>query len=377
MSSIRELKMSFWRHKTNEANYGFFPTPENIVKMEMALIDFSEVEGLENSILNICDLSGGTGEQLYTMHEYLIKKGLSTISYYNELTKERFEIAEKKYSKIDNFNLLNSDFFHIKTRSESNKKVFTIIRNNPPYGFMDSGGTNVRMEDLFFVRNAEMQVDYGIQIFELPIHQLIKEQQLIRKIFYRYENISIFAFPEESFDKKQVCVIGSRKKINTNDIELAEKWRERLVNKDILSLDEVTTPVIKLNSKAALNTKPILLYRDGKVSETTLTNGFNAVIGDLLTETTSFNKDDSDLGLKIPIIEQLPGHIALDIYSGQYDGLIGDVLIKGGTNKVIDTIITKENNVEITTEIEKVLPYVEVTSASGETFIREHKEKTT
>lgn len=371
MENMREYKMNFWRHKTNEANRGFFPTSLEIVKMEMNLIDFSEIE--KESILNICDLSGGTGEQLHTMHEYLNNKGLSPISYYNEVTRERFSVAQKEYEDIENFNLLNADFFNLKTRSLNNKKVFTIIRNNPPYGPFSYQGSTIRMEDIFFTRNAEMQVDYGIQIFELPIHQLIEDKNLIRKIFYRYDNVHILSFPKENFDKKQVCVIGTKKKNNTNDIELAEEWRQRLIDKNILFLDEVDKPLIKLDAKAINNTHPIVLYRDGKVTEETLSRGFNAVYNDLIKETTLSNKDDSDLGLKVPLVEQLPGHIALDIYSGQYDGLIGDVLIKGGVKKGIKTVKSYEDKVEITTEIELVYPFVEITSSSGQSLIKEHK----
>lgn len=371
MSKLREYILNFWRHKTNEANRGFFPTSLEIVNMEMKLIDFSGIE--EGSILNICDLSGGTGEQLYFMHKYLLDRKLKPTSYYNEVTKERYNMALKEYGNKENFNLLNADFFNLKARNQNNKKTFTIIRNNPPYGYFNYKGSNVRMEDIFFTKNAEMQVDYGIQIFELPIHQLIEEKTLIRKIFYRYENVHIYSFPEQYFDKKQVCVIGTKKKQHTNDIELAEMWRERLKTNNILSLNQVNTPVIKLNPKAIRSTHPITLYRDGKVTDETLSRGFDAVFNDLVEETTSVNKDTSDLGLKIPPIEQLPGHIALDMYSGQYDGLIGNVLVKGGVKKGIKTIVEKDNKVKVTTEIEMIYPYVELTSANGNTLIREHK----
>lgn len=370
MENMREMRMNFWRHKTNEANRGFFPTDLEVVKMEMDLIDFSEVDK-EDSI-NICDLSAGTGEQLACMQDYLLQRGVNTQAYYNEVTRERFNIAKEKYSGKENLNLLLSDFFNIKVKTQFSKKAFTVIRNNPPYGYSDNLGKNVRLEDMFFMRNAELQVDFGIQIFELPIHQLIENKQLIRKIFYRYENISIWMFPEQHFDKKQICVIGSKKRENSNDIELAEEWRQRLVSKNIPTLGENDKPVIKLDKRAVRNTLPIELYRDGKVSNETLTNGFDAVFGTLLEESTK-KQDKSDLKLKTPLIEQLPGHIALDIYSGQYDGIIGDVLVKGGVNKYTETTVEKDGDKEITTEIEKLAPFIEITSSNGTSFIREHK----
>lgn len=372
--SLREHKMNFWQHKNNDANRGFFPTSLEVVKMEMNLIDFSQVE--EGSELTICDLTGGEGDQLKEMYDFLTEKNLTPIAYYNEVTKERFNIAKERYGDVENFNLLNADFFNLKVRNKNNKKAFTIIRNNPPYTWMDWKGVNIRAEDIFFTRNAELNVEGGIQIFELPIHQLIEQKTLIRKILFRYENVHILRFPENEFKKfKQVVVIGVKKKNNTNDNELAEQWREKLKYEKIMSLDEVKEPLITLSQTAINKTFPVLLFRDGKVTDATLTNGFNAVYDELLMEAINSNRTNKTIReRKIPIIEQLPGHIALDIYSGMYDGLIGNVLVKGGVKKEIKTITEMDGDKKVTTEIETLHPFVEVTSANGKSFVKEYKE---
>ena len=372
--SLREHKMNFWQHKNNDANRGFFPTSLEVVKMEMDLIDFSQVE--EGSELTICDLTGGEGDQLKEMYDFLTEKNLTPIAYYNEVTKERFNIAKERYGDVENFNLLNADFFNLKVRNKNNKKAFTIIRNNPPYTWMDWKGVNIRAEDIFFTRNAELNVEGGIQIFELPIHQLIEQKTLIRKIFFRYENVHILRFPENEFKKfKQVVVIGVKKKNYTNDNELAEQWREKLKYEKIMSLDEVKEPLITLSQTAINKTFPVLLFRDGKVTDATLTNGFNAVYDELLMEAINSNRTNKTIReRKVPIIEQLPGHIALDIYSGMYDGLIGNVLVKGGVKKEIKTITEMDGDKKVTTEIETLHPFVEVTSANGKSFVKEYKE---
>lgn len=372
--SLREHKMNFWQHKNNDANRGFFPTSLEVVKMEMNLIDFSQVE--EGSELTICDLTGGEGDQLKEMYDFLTEKNLTPIAYYNEVTKERFNIAKERYGDVENFNLLNADFFNLKVRNKNNKKAFTIIRNNPPYTWMDWKGVNIRAEDIFFTRNAELNVEGGIQIFELPIHQLIEQKTLIRKILFRYENVHILKFPENEFKKfKQVVVIGVKKKNYTNDNELAEQWREKLKYEKIMSLDEVKEPLITLSQTAINKTFPVMLFRDGKVTDATLTNGFNAVYDELLMEAINSNRTNKTIReRKIPIIEQLPGHIALDIYSGMYDGLIGNVLVKGGVKKEIKTITEMDGDKKVTTEIETLHPFVEVTSANGKSFVKEYKE---
>lgn len=374
MDNMREHKLSSWRHKSNDANRGFFPTSLDVVKMEMNLIDFSEIE--EGSQLNICDLTGGEGDQLKVMYDHIKEKGLVPIAYYNEVTNVRYNIAVERYKNLENFHLLKADFFNLKIRNKNSQKAFTIIRNNPPYSWMDFKGLNVRAEDIFFTRNAEFNVAGGIQIFELPLHQLIEQKNLLKKILFRYENVHIFRFPEKEFKKfKQVCVIGVKKAYNSSGIELADMWKEKLINNDIPSLDEVYKPVIKLSQKAINTTFPIVVYRDGKVTDDTLTNGFNSCFLDLIKD-VRFNKDRVTIKKvkKIPIIEQTPGHIALDLYSGEYDGLLGNVLVKGGVKKEIKTIVEKQKNTTITTDIEVVYPFIEITSANGKTLIKEYRE---
>lgn len=143
----------------------------------------------------------------------------------------------------------------------------------------------------------------------------------------------------------------------------------------IMSLDEVKEPLITLSQTAINKTFPVLLFRDGKVTDATLTNGFNAVYDELLMEAINSNRTNKTIReRKIPIIEQLPGHIALDIYSGMYDGLIGNVLVKGGVKKEIKTITEMDGDKKVTTEIETLHPFVEVTSANGKSFVKEYKE---
>lgn len=375
MEAIKERRFSNWTHKNNDACRGFFPTSLDVVRMEMELIDLSEIE--EGSELTICDLTGGEGDQLKHMYDYIKEKNLLPIAYYNEVTNERYDKAVEKYGHLENFNLLKADFFNLKIRNINNsKKVFTIIRNNPPYTWMEWKGLNIRAEDLFFIKNAEYNVEEGIHIFELPMYQLLEQKTLLKKIMFRYEDVNILKFPEEEFKKfNQVVVIGRKKHVDKNDSELAEKWEEKIMSDNIPYLDKVEKPVIKLTRKAVAKTIPIKLFRDGKVTDLTLTNGFNAVLDELLeASVTKYLKVDLEKEKKIPIIEQTPGHIALDLYSGEYNGLLRNVLVKGGVKKVVKTIVENEKDKKTTIEIENLLPFIEITSANGTSIVKEYTE---
>jgi len=120
MENMREMKMNFWRHKTNEANRGFFPTDLKVVEMEMDLIDFSEVD--ETDSINICDLSAGTGQQLAFMQDYLKSRNVVSQAYYNEVTQERFDQAKDLYGEKQGFHMLKSDFFTMKVKTTATRK---------------------------------------------------------------------------------------------------------------------------------------------------------------------------------------------------------------------------------------------------------------
>jgi len=49
---------------------------------------------------------------------------------------------------------------------------------------------------------------------------------------------------------------------------------------------------------------------------------------------------------------------------------MGNLLIKGGSNKEIQTIKEFEDNVEIITEVEVLKPYLELTNSKGDILYR-------
>lgn len=375
---VKETYQNGWQQKNNNGKYGFFPTPLEVVNMEMSLIDFSSVP--KDLPISICDFTGGTGEQLYTMHKYIKAIDLNPVSYYNEITRERYEKALELYGEVENMNFLNTDFFYMRCRfkngNSQTKDNIAIVRNNPPYTWLEVRGQNIRAEDIFFIDNTTYNCQGGIQIFELPIHQLIEQPNLLRKIFYRYENVNIFRFPEEIFKNyKQVVVMGVKKKDFTNDIALADTWLERLRNNAIESLDEIAgTPIYFLTEKAVKKCKEINIFRDGRVNDNTLTNGLNEVLDSLLEK--ELQKEKSHLKImalkETPIIEKLIGHRAVELNAGAFNGIMGNVLVEGGSYKKIHKIETTDGDKDITEEIEIISPYIEITNKSGDIIFKDN-----
>lgn len=375
-TNVSTMKMSGdWQTgKGAIADMGFVPTNKEIVLMELSKIDFSE---LDETPITMCDFTGGEGDQLYCMHEYVKDKGLNPISYYNEMHTTRFETAIERYDSVENFNMVNTDFFYLKCRHKNGTSYkrdnIAIIRNNPPYTFLEKFGRTVRAEEEFFLENSLLNTAEGIHIFELPIHQLIGIENFLRKITYRYEQIHVFKFPKKDFKAfKQVALIGVRKKINTNDVETADIIRQQLIDDNIPYLDDDDIPVVKLSLKAVKNCKPINVYRDGRVNEVTLTNGFNQCIGSVWEKVRKGSKKNmltiEEVGK--PIIEKLIGHKALELNSGRYNGIQDNVLLKGGYEKDIVVEEEMEGTTMVITRTEVIKPTIAVTNKIGEILVK-------
>ncbi|UYZ38986.1 DUF6094 domain-containing protein (plasmid) [Clostridium beijerinckii] len=363
-------KMNSERQWGNEGKLSYFPTARSVVDMEMKLIDFSELENSDIS-LNIADLSGGEGDQLNWMYQYLQKNNIKAEAYYNELAKERFQNGMCKYP---HFNGVSTDIFELRIANKSNrnvnKKVFSIIRNNPPYIWLNKGDRNVRAEMEFFITNSLFDINGGIHIFELPIHQLLEINNLISIINYRYE-MRIFKFPKEEFEKfKQVVVICQKRHMAVQDKNRIEQIKADLENDNIPYLDEVAdTPAFKAYYNDFKKTPSINLFRNGRVTDQTLFSGLNQVIDELIDADKKSNQVISCERGK-PIIELMPGHISQILASGGYNGLMGGLLVKGGSNKVIETRKEVEEDKDVITEVEVLKPYLELTNKRGDILYR-------
>lgn len=366
---IIERKMNSERQWGNEGKLSFFPTSENVTNLEMSLIDFSELEGSDIS-LNIADLSGGEGDQLNWMYQYLRSKNINAEAYYNELAKERYD---KGISNYPYFHGVNTDIFELRIANKFNrnlnKKVFSIIRNNPPYSWLNRRERNVRAELDFFVHNSLYDIAGGIHIFELPIHQLSGIQNLISIINYRYE-MRIFKFPRGEYENfKQVVVMCQKREIAIKDKDRVDQIKFDIENDNIPYLDEVTVPVFKAFIKDFKKTPPINLFRNGRVTEDTLFCGLGQVLDELIE---SDKKDSQIISCERgkPIVELLPGHISQILASGGYNGVMGNLLVKGGCNKVIETIKEDDDDKETITEFEVLKPYIELTNKVGDILYR-------
>ncbi|MDU2121913.1 MAG: DUF6094 domain-containing protein [Clostridium celatum] len=369
---VKSRLLSSDRQFGNQGVFGFVPTSEEIVKKELDLIDFSEIEGNDFPV-NVCDLSGGKGDQLHWMNTYLKSREISSNCYYNEISEERYNQCLRSYPYM---NSLNCDFFYLKVGHKENKnfnkKVFSIIRNNPPYMYLEKRGDNVRAELEFFLKNTLLDIDGGIHIMEVPIHQLVGIKNFINMICYRYE-VFIAKFPKGVFEKfKQVAIICKKKSMPSNNKEEVEKIYYQIDNDCLPFLDEVNEKVIKVSRDDFRKAKNINIFRENKITLETLSNGLNEVLDTLIISDKKANKTLKGVDKLKPLIELQAGHISQLLTSGKYDSIMGNLLIRGGANKVIEVKVIEEDwGKETTIETEVLKPFVEITNKNGDILYKD------
>lgn len=371
MERVQTRRMNGFRQIGNEGKMGFFPTSKYVVDLEMRLIDFSELKGKDIN-LNIADLSAGEADSINYVHEYLNNIGINSNVYFNELSEERFNAAVSKYP---NFNGVNTDIFRLKIGCKENrsinKKVFSIVRNNPPYIYIQKGNNqrNTRAEYEFFLENSYYDITGGIHIFELPLHQLREIPNLVSIISYRYE-MFIAKFPKEEFEKfKQVAVILKKRNTPIANKEIVDSIYRDIDSDAIPFLDEIEGPVFKVKYSDFIKTPDINLFRDKEITEETLFNGLDQVLDELIIADKKEKVKKVQVECK-PIIEELIGHKSQNLAAGGYNGIVQNLLVKGGVLKEIVIQNAEEDGKKITTEIEVLKPYLELTNKNGDILFK-------
>lgn len=368
MTTVNERFMSGSQQKGNQAKFGFIETNLEIVEMELNLIDFSDLEGLE---INICDLSGGEGNQINFTKEYLEKNNLKPKAYYNEIHEERYNLCK---SKFEDLNCLNSDFFNLKVgRKESNKfkkDLITLVRNNPPYMYIERNNRTVRAEVEFIAKNTDFNAAGGIQIIEIPKHQLEEIPSLLKFLCKMYE-IYIYKFPEEIYKKySQIAIIGKKKEKPFLDENIYNEIKFNLENDLIPYLSNENKKIFKIRREDVENVGNIEIFRDKTITDETLFNGLNDVISELINVDKKNTIRNYNTEKLIPLIEPLAGHISQLLAAGRFDGINGNFLIRGGARKMVecktDIEHTEKGTKKTETQTEVLKPFLEITNSRGE-----------
>ena len=219
---------------------------------------------------------------------------------------------------------------------------------------------------------------------EVPFN-IIEDLRFIQKLVYRFDDINIFRFPKSSFnnDKKfrerQIIIFAKKKKLFATNEELSTniKMIAELGIDKLKSIDEHEGYLYEINDEFINKIKIPDLFRYKEITNKTLTNGLESVIDILITPIES--KFEQELIMEEdskPIIEQTPGHKAVEFAAGAYNGISkSNVLINGVVKKEEKIIEEQDGEKEYELITDKYTPIIEIVSSTGDYFIKDNQTK--
>ena len=189
-------------HLANRADYGFYPTDLEHVRMIKKAICFPETE------INVLDPCCGEGAALA---ELTSEK--NAVTYGAELSENRAEKATEQLNQV-----AFGSFF----RCKISVGAFHCVFLNPPYlSVMDEFGFRQRMERTFLSQSLPMLANGGLLIYIIPYYRATKE--VCEILCKSLDNLRVYRFLEEEFKKfKQVVFLGTKRAKKEAKVALQE-----------------------------------------------------------------------------------------------------------------------------------------------------------
>lgn len=384
--NVKNLNFNSTRNLANQGNFMFFETSLDVCKLEYNLIDFSSLDS--DVTINIADFEGGEGRQLSLLSDHIQEKtGVKPKCYYSDIDKGRYNYVKDMYSdkfeKIMNIDATKSRIGVANENASNGRltvdtKCMAVIRDNPPYGLVDDeNGVPERIDKKIIFKNTQNLIAGGIHLIELPI-DVAKDS--LKMLLTRYIIPCIAKFPKEEYKKfKQVVIFAKLKTTKKPNKELEKQYLELFKNDELPYLDEIKDHVIKLNEWTIneSSSKNINYFREPKVTEESLISGLTQVKDDLFHEFRKIIKKPQIAADKTPLMALSPGHHSTLFMSGYYDGILGDLLVRGGVNKeTITSNYIDEDDKKITEIVDVFVPFLELTNKNGETVYRRFDNQT-
>ncbi len=177
----------------------YYPTPLDIVD----LVAESLVPP-PDGMVRLLDPCAGEGIALERLAAHLRRRTVARVETWGvELHPGRAEAARERLDAVLAAPFEAAGFRPAQARPAS------VLFLNPPYDFSEGG--HQRMEVEFLVRAAKWQPMGGVLIYIVPVTALYFPQ-LIHRLWEEYEDIRVWRFPDDLFEKfKQVVIMGRKR----------------------------------------------------------------------------------------------------------------------------------------------------------------------
>lgn len=322
---------------------GFYPTPQE----ETDLI-CSRLTAEQGSSIAIFDPCCGEGIALKKMANSLKAQSADIVSYGVELEEGRARDAHDHINHV-----ICSPY----EDSIITPQVFSYMWLNPPYmNFGDDRAEVVFLRDLTDPVKGKLQPG-GLLGFCIP-EQILKQAALLLAV--RFQDIHVYRFTENYPTYKQIVVFGYRREKRPSIDEFRET-KEWLSNLDIiprLNVEDGITFAIPSSISEVKTFKPAQPSKDEVMNA--------------LQQSSAWKKAEESLqrlkkieDRQPPVLPLKTAHIAVAIAAGAIGGSMGNHILVGKSEKVVDIKTASGEKGTTETQTERVITTVRVFSPDG------------
>ena len=303
-----------------QAKMGYYPTPESVTP-----VIASYLKRRQQGLIRILDPCAGEGTAIRFIGDHLQSE-----TYGIEVDQERGSRAKDILTKC-----LVMDYEHAGISHGS----FSLLWLNPPYDWAarDSEIEKSERYERSFLRDCMRYLcPNGVLVYLIPQRRL--DGHIARMLSYRFEQISVFRFPKESYGSfKQIVIFGVLKKRPNKDDEMAGYLKKcGMVPAVVPFLPEnpphvYSVPVSPSKGKFVFRSKEI---DPAELAEEIGQHGLFHKITEMTTPLSMAEKIR-------PIMPLRHGHLAQVLACGLMNGVVWDrekrnpLLIKGITKKEV------------------------------------------
>ena len=324
-----------------QAKMGYYPTPEDVTPIIAKYLK-RQREGL----IRILDPCAGNGTAIKHIGD-----ALQAETYGIEIDLERGNKARDILHRC-----LITDYQNTRISHEA----FSLLWENPPYDWAtrDSDIEKSERYERTFLRDCVCYLrPKGILVYLIPQRRL--DGQIARMLSYRFENISVFRFPEEAYKTyRQLVIFGVLKGKSEKDEAMAEYLKNcGSFRTTVPSLPEIPSQIYNVPLSPS---RSDFVFRSKEIDPEDLEEEIRRYgLFDQLRDMTTPLK----MAEKIkPIMPLRLGHLAQLLACGLMNGTVWDkdrknpLIIKGVTKKEVKHTVEIEGNREkhIETDLIKI-----------------------
>ena len=334
-----------------QAKMGYYPTPDEVTPIIARYINRQR-----NGLIRALDPCAGEGTAVKLVGDHLQAE-----TYGIEIDLERGKIAKEILTKC-----LVTDYQNTRISHGS----FSLLWLNPPYDWATRDNEIEKSEryERTFLRDCIPYLSPGgILVYLIPQRRL--DGHIARMLSYRFEQISVFRFPEEEYRAfKQLVIFGVLKKKPDKDDRLSEYLKKCGQLKALVPyLPQRPPRVYEVPTSPA---KATFLFRSKDIEPEELAEEIqkHGLFSQFKEMTTPLSMAE-----KIrPIMPLRHGHLAQILACGLMNGIVWDrdrtnpLLVKGVTKKEVRHSVEIQGDVEKHIETDQIKIVIHAFNRHGE-----------